>query len=208
MTSALATRLCGSADLYHGRIPLHSINFITCHDGFTLLDLVSYNHKHNEANGEGNRDGSDDNFSWNCGVEGPTDDPDVLGLRRRQARNLIATLLLSQGVPMLLGGDELLRTQQGNNNAWCQDNEISWVDWTLAETNADFLRFVRQLIALRQPPPGLAAADLLPGRERRPDPRHRLAWRRALSARLRLREPGARLRARWPAARPPGDGRS
>ncbi len=150
MTSALATRLCGSDDLCHGRGPLHSINFITCHDGFTLADLVSYNEKHNEINGEGNRDGSDCNFSWNCGVEGPTDDPAILAPRARQARNLIATLLVSQGVPMLLGGDEILRTQGGNNNAWCQDNEISWVDWTLARANADFLRFVKHLIALRK----------------------------------------------------------
>ena len=150
MTSALATRLCGSEDVCQGRGPLHSINFITCHDGFTLADLVSYNSKHNEINGEGNRDGSDANFSWNCGVEGPTDDPDVLALRARQARNLMATLLISQGVPMLLGGDEMLRTQRGNNNAWCQDNEISWVDWSLVERNADFHRFVRQMIALRK----------------------------------------------------------
>ena len=150
MTSALATRLCGSEDVCKGRGPLHSINFITCHDGFTLADLVSYNGKHNEMNGEGNRDGSDANFSWNCGVEGPTDDPDVLALRARQARNLMATLLISQGVPMLLGGDEMLRTQNGNNNAWCQDNEISWVDWSLAGRNADFHRFVRKMIALRK----------------------------------------------------------
>jgi glycogen operon protein len=155
MVSALATRLCGSDDLYRDRGPLHSINFITCHDGFTLADLVSYNDKHNEANGEGNRDGVDANWSWNCGVEGPTDDPGVLALRRRQARNLVATLLVSQGVPMLLGGDELLRTQQGNNNAWCQDNAISWVDWTLAERHAEFLRFVRQMIAVRRRHPAL-----------------------------------------------------
>src|SRR3954447_26553262 len=155
MNSALATRLCGSDDLYAGRGPLHSINFICCHDGFTLNDLVSYNHKHNEANGEGNRDGSDANWSWNCGAEGPTDDPAVLRLRRQQARNLIATLLVSQGVPMLLAGDEFLRTQQGSNNAWCQDNEVSWVDWSLAVKNADFLRFVREAIALRQRHPAL-----------------------------------------------------
>jgi glycogen operon protein len=155
MTSALATRLCGSDDLYHGRGPLHSINFLTCHDGFTLNDLVSYDHKHNLANGEANRDGSDANFSWNCGVEGPTDDPAIVALRQRQARNLIATLMVSQGVPMLLGGDEFLRTQQGNNNAWCQDNATSWVDWTLAERNAEFLRFVRQMIALRMRHPAL-----------------------------------------------------
>jgi glycogen operon protein len=150
MISPLATRLCGSDDVCRGRGPLHSINFVTCHDGFTLADLVSYNHKHNEANGEGNRDGSDANFSWNCGVEGPTDDPKILALRARQARNLMATLLISQGVPMLLGGDEMLRTQGGNNNAWCQDNEISWVDWSLVEKHGDFHRFVRELIALRK----------------------------------------------------------
>ncbi len=149
---ALASRICGSADLYqwNGRLPRHSINFITCHDGFTLADLVSYNHKHNEANGENNLDGSNDNHSWNCGIEGPSTKPQVLELRQRQAKNLIATLLLSQGVPMLLAGDEFLRTQQGNNNAWCQDNELSWVDWRFAEENADFLRFVREMIQLRK----------------------------------------------------------
>src|SRR5439155_11387242 len=130
----LGYRLTGSSDLYAqgGRRPYASINFVTAHDGFTLADLVSHNTKHNQANGESNRDGADENFSWNCGAEGPTDDPAVLGLRRRQVRNLMATLLLSQGIPMLLGGDEFLRTQQGNNNAWCQDNDLSWLDWTLA----------------------------------------------------------------------------
>ncbi|HKM53934.1 MAG TPA: isoamylase [Isosphaeraceae bacterium] len=150
MTSALATRICGSDDLYHGRAPLHSINFICCHDGFTLYDLVSYNYKHNEANGEGNRDGNNSNWSWNCGAEGATSDPAVNRLRERQARNLMATLLISQGVPMILGGDEFLRTQQGNNNAWCQDNSTSWVDWTLKDRNAGFLRFVRMMIAFRK----------------------------------------------------------
>ncbi len=152
MAGALATRLTGSADLYEssGRLPRHSINFITCHDGFTLWDLVSYNHKHNEANGEGNRDGMNDNNSWNCGAEGPTNNPRVLELRHRQAKNLIATLMLSQGVPMILGGDEFLRTQQGNNNAWCQDNAISWVDWTFADRQAEHLRFTREMIALRK----------------------------------------------------------
>ncbi len=152
MAGALATRLCGSSDLYEttGRRPHHSVNFLTCHDGFTLWDLVSYNEKHNLANGEENRDGTNDNQSWNCGVEGPTSDPQVLGLRRRQVRNLIATLLLSQGVPMLLAGDEFLRTQQGNNNAWCQDNEISWLDWQQATKHADFLRFVKEMIAMRK----------------------------------------------------------
>jgi isoamylase len=157
LSGALATRLCGSPDLYEksGRGPQHSVNFITCHDGFTLADLVSYNHKHNEANGEDNKDGLDENYSWNCGVEGPTDDPGVLGLRARQARNLMATLLLAQGVPMLLAGDEFLRTQGGNNNAWCQDNEVSWVDWSLAAKNAGFLRFVKEMIALRRRHPAL-----------------------------------------------------
>ncbi len=152
LAGALATRLSGSADLYEasGRQPCHSVNFITCHDGFTLWDLVSYNHKHNEANGESNRDGCNENYSWNCGVEGPTDNPEVLGLRRRQVRNFVATLLLSQGVPMLLAGDEFMRTQQGNNNAWCQDNDISWVDWSLAVTHAGFVRFVREMIAFRK----------------------------------------------------------
>jgi glycogen operon protein len=165
MAGALASRLCGSADLYEasGRLPRHSVNFVSCHDGFTLWDLVSYNQKHNEANGEGNRDGTDANWSWNCGVEGPTTDPKVLDLRRRQARNLLATLLLSQGVPMLLAGDEFLRTQRGNNNAWCQDNETSWIDWTLARTNADFLRFTRELIALRKRHPALRRRRFLHG---------------------------------------------
>lgn len=149
---AVATRMCGSADLYESaeRSPKHSINFITSHDGFTLWDLVSYNRKHNDANGEGNRDGMNDNYSWNCGVEGPTLNPQILQLRQRQARNLMLTLLLSQGVPMLLAGDEFLRTQLGNNNAWCQDNEVSWLDWSLAQIHADFLRFTRMMIGLRK----------------------------------------------------------
>ena len=163
MTSPLATRLCGSDDLHHGGGPLHSINFVTCHDGFTLADLVAYDRKHNEANGEGNHDGTDANWSWNCGVEGPSDDPEVQKLRRRQARNLMATLLISQGVPMLLAGDEFLRTQGGNNNAWCQDNAMSWLDWTLAKQNADFLRFVQELIALRKRHPALRRRTFFAG---------------------------------------------
>jgi isoamylase len=157
LTGSLATRLCGSADLYQwsGRLPRHSINFITAHDGFTLYDLVAYNGKHNERNGEQNRDGSNDNYSWNCGAEGPTDDPLVNRLRLRQVRNLMTTLMLSQGVPMMLAGDEFLRTQLGNNNAWCQDNDISWVNWELATVNAPFLRFVRELIAFRKRHPVL-----------------------------------------------------
>ena len=145
-------RLTGSSDLYQGdgRRPYASINFLTAHDGFTLRDLVSYNHKHNEANGEQNRDGTDDNRSWNCGVEGPTADPEVLDLRRRQQRNFLTALFLSQGVPMLLGGDEMNRTQGGNNNAYCQDREISWFDWDLDQDAADLLEFTRRLIALRR----------------------------------------------------------
>jgi glycogen operon protein len=150
-----ARRLTGSSDLYagSGRTPSASINFITAHDGFTLHDLVSYNDKHNEANKEGNQDGHSHNLSWNCGVEGPTDDPDIAQLRQRQMRNFFATLLLSQGVPMLLGGDEFARTQGGNNNAYCQDSEISWVDWSLLERNEDLVRFVQRVIRLRREHP-------------------------------------------------------
>jgi len=150
-----ASRLSGSSDLYahSGRRPIASINFVTAHDGFTLRDLVSYNDKHNEANGEGGQDGESHNRSWNCGVEGPTDDPDVNQLRARQQRNFIATLLLSQGVPMLSHGDELCRTQQGNNNAYCQDNEISWIDWELDDTERSLLDFTRTVIALRREHP-------------------------------------------------------
>jgi glycogen operon protein len=146
-------RFTGSSDLYEstGRTPSASVNFITAHDGFTLNDLVSYDDKHNDANGEGNRDGTDDNRSWNCGVEGDTDDDAVLALRRRQRRNLLATLLLSQGVPMVLGGDELGRSQQGNNNAYAQDNEISWYDWETADQA--LLEFTRRLTALRRAHP-------------------------------------------------------
>ncbi|QSI48701.1 glycogen debranching protein GlgX [Thermobispora bispora] len=147
-----ASRLAGSSDLYahNGRRPVASINFVTCHDGFTLTDLVSYDRKHNEANGEDNRDGTDDNRSWNCGAEGPVDDPEINRLRRRQRRNFLATLFVSQGVPMVLAGDEIGRTQHGNNNAYCQDNELSWVDWSLVERERDLLEFVRSLAALRR----------------------------------------------------------
>lgn len=161
----LATKLCGSADLYQteGRGPRNSINFITCHDGFTLWDLTSYEAKHNDANGEESRDGCPDNHSFNCGVEGITSDPWILELRSRQARNLMATLLLSQGVPMLLGGDEFLRTQGGNNNAWCQDNSISWLDWSCAEApaGASFLRFTKLMIAFRKRQPALRRRTFL-----------------------------------------------
>jgi len=147
-----AARLTGSSDLYaeDGRRPVASINFVTAHDGFTLRDLVSYNEKHNAANLEDSRDGTDDNRSWNCGAEGDTDDPEVNALRARQQRNFLATLFLSQGVPMLLGGDELSRTQHGNNNAWCQDNELSWFDWERADDQRELLDFTRRLIFMRR----------------------------------------------------------
>jgi glycogen operon protein len=152
-----ASRLTGSSDLYatSGRRPVASINFVTCHDGFTLTDLVSYNRKHNEANGEDNRDGSDDNRSWNCGAEGPVEDPAIVRLRRRQQRNFLATLFVSQGVPMMTAGDEIGRTQHGNNNAYCQDNEVSWVDWSLIKTETDLLNFVRTLAKFRRDHPVL-----------------------------------------------------
>jgi glycogen operon protein len=155
--SDLGYRLTGSSDLYKndGRKPYASINFVTAHDGFTLEDLVSYNEKHNEANGENNQDGANDNHSWNMGAEGPTDNPDILDARERQKRNFLATLLLSQGVPMLQGGDEICRTQRGNNNAYCQDNDISWYDWNLDERKKRLLEFTSKLIELRKSHPNL-----------------------------------------------------
>jgi glycogen operon protein len=177
-TAELAYRLTGSSDLYafSGRRPYASINFVTAHDGFTLRDLVSYNHKHNEANGEDNRDGADNNLSWNCGVEGPTDDPDILALRARQQRNFLASLLLSQGVPMLLAGDEIGRTQQGNNNTYCQDNELSWVDWSLAQANGDLLEFSRFLIRIFHQHPVLRRRKFFQGREIRGSEVKDLTW--------------------------------
>jgi isoamylase len=170
------SRFTGSSDLYQGtaRRPYASINFITAHDGFTLRDLVSYNEKHNEANGEDNRDGEDHNRSWNGGAEGPTDNPDVLRLRNRQMRNFLATLLLSQGVPMLCGGDELGRTQQGNNNAYCQDNEISWYDWEAADTS--LLGFVRDLIKLRSQHPVFTRRRWFQGRPIRGNDVSDIGW--------------------------------
>jgi len=169
LTSDLATCLAGSSNLYQAsdRRPASSINFITCHDGFTLNDLVSYGTKHNDANGEDNRDGWEHSLSWNCGTEGETLDEATNRLRNLYARNAMALLLLSQGVPMLLAGDEVLRTQRGNNNAWCQDNEISWFDWRLTETNGDMLNFVREMIALRRRHPALSRREFLTGE---PDP--------------------------------------
>ncbi len=161
----LADRLCASEEFFNrsGRKPWASINFVTSHDGFTLNDVVSYNDKHNEANGEDNRDGSSDNRSWNCGAEGPTEDPGVVDLRKKQMRNLLATLLLSQGTPMILAGDEFARTQQGNNNAYCQDDEISWVDWSLRGKNDAQVRFVKQLAELRHKYPILRRNVFLNG---------------------------------------------
>jgi glycogen operon protein len=162
----LASRLTGSSDLYEsdGRLPYASINFVTAHDGFTLHDLVSYNGKHNAANGEGNRDGEDHNRSWNCGVEGPSDDRGIRALRVRQKRNFLATLMLSQGVPMLLAGDELGRSQGGNNNAYCQDNEISWIDWKLDTDDSALFDFVRELIAFRRAHPSFRRHRFFAGR--------------------------------------------
>jgi isoamylase len=174
--SDLAYRLTGSSDLYQadGRRPWASINFVTAHDGFTLRDLVSYNVKHNRDNGEDNRDGTDDNRSWNCGVEGDTDDPAILELRNRQRRNLLATLMVSQGSPMLLHGDELGRTQRGNNNAYCQDNEISWVDW--ANVDEDMLEAARRLVALRHSQPVLRRRHFLQGRVGPGQDRRDVVW--------------------------------
>ncbi|PPK65440.1 glycogen debranching protein GlgX [Actinokineospora auranticolor] len=164
MAGDLATRLLGSPDLYGRRGPAASINFVTAHDGFTLRDLVSYNDKHNEANGEDNRDGDNGNHSWNHGVEGPTADPDVLRLRARQTRNVLLLLLTSQGVPMLLSGDEVGRTQSGNNNTYCQDTEDNWFDWSLVDTEADLLEFTRLAVALRAAHPALRRARHADGR--------------------------------------------
>jgi glycogen operon protein len=157
MVGAIAQRLQGSPDLYGwgGRGPTASINFITCHDGFTLADLVSYNDKHNEANGEDNRDGANDNHSWNCGWEGPTDDPHINALRQRQMRNAVAMLMVSQGVPMILMGDEVGRTQGGNNNTYCHDSDLNWLDWSLLEANAPLFRFFKNCLAFRHAHPVL-----------------------------------------------------
>jgi isoamylase len=164
--SELATRLSGSNDLYahSGRRPYASINFVTAHDGFTLTDLVSYNDKHNDWNGEENRDGENNNLSWNCGVEGPTDDPEIRALRERQKRNFLATLLLSQGVPMISHGDEVGRTQGGNNNAYCHDNEITWIDWNLDEDRLTLLEFARKVMRFRRAQPTLRRRKYFQGR--------------------------------------------
>jgi glycogen operon protein len=176
--SEFATRLSGSSDLYAwgGRKPYASINFVTCHDGFTLHDLVSYNGKHNEANGENNRDGTDSNDSWNCGAEGPTDDPAIRALRERQKRNLLATLMLSQGVPMLLAGDELGHTQNGNNNTYCQDNELTWLNWELGDEQKLLLEFVRKLTRIFQEQPVLHRRKFFQGRAIRGSDIKDISW--------------------------------
>jgi glycogen operon protein len=194
-----ATRVSGSSDLYQrdGRTPYASINFVTAHDGFTLWDLVSYNDKHNEANKQDNEDGTDDNRSWNCGVEGETDDREIRELRARQRRNFLVTLFLSQGVPMLLGGDEIGRTQLGNNNAWCQDNELSWFHWDLGEERRELLEFTQRLIRFRREHPVFRRSRFLTGR---PDADSQLpdAWwfrpdGRRMTRRDWLQEDGHRL---------------
>jgi glycogen operon protein len=191
-----AERFAGSSDLFRasGRRPTASINYVACHDGFTLYDATAYNEKHNEANLEENRDGHNHNLSWNCGVEGETTDPQVLELRERQIRNLLATLLLSQGVPMLLAGDEFGRTQRGNNNAYCQDNEISWVDWSLASRRTWLMAFVRQLLTLRKQAQGLRRDTFLKG-ARQVDREHKdVSWRHPLGHELNAgdwHDPGA-----------------
>ncbi len=179
-TGALAYRLTGSSDLYElsGRRPYARINFITAHDGFTLRDLVSYNDKHNEANGEENRDGSSDNASWNCGAEGPTDDAQILALRRRQERNFLATLMFSQGVPMLLAGDEIGRTKQGNNNTYCQDNELSWLDWKLDPPQQELQNFTRRVIKIFREHPALRRRRFFHGRKIRGSEVKDLTWLR------------------------------
>ena len=174
-----ASRLTGSSDLYEatGRRPSASINFVTAHDGFTLADLVSYNEKHNEANGEGNRDGESHNRSWNCGVEGPTDDPEILALRAKQMRNIMATLILSQGTPMISHGDEIGRTQAGNNNVYCQDSPLSWMDWSLCQTHADLLTFVRTVTGLRRAHPAFRRRRFFEGKPIRTGEQARdIAW--------------------------------
>ncbi|HVT28983.1 MAG TPA: glycogen debranching enzyme GlgX, partial [Lacipirellulaceae bacterium] len=178
MASEFATRISGSSDLYEwsGRRPHASVNFITCHDGFMLNDLVSYDQKHNEANGEDNRDGANDNNSWNCGVEGPTDDPKVVELREKKKRAFLATLIFSQGIPMLLAGDEISHTQRGNNNAYCQDNEITWLHWALDDRQKSLLEFVRRLITIYREEPTLHRRRFFHGKSLHGEPSQEIAW--------------------------------
>jgi glycogen operon protein len=178
LAAEFATRISGSSDLYEwsGRRPHASVNFITCHDGFTLEDLVSYDNKHNEANGEENRDGTNDNDSWNCGVEGPTDDPKILELREKKKRSFLASLIFSHGIPMLLAGDEIGHTQGGNNNAYCQDNEITWLDWKLSDEQKDLLAFVRRVIAIHRDEPTLHRRRFFHGKSLHGEGSPEIAW--------------------------------
>jgi glycogen operon protein len=178
MMNELASRLSGSSDLYawSGRKPYASVNFVTCHDGFTLHDLVSYDHKHNETNGENGQDGANDNNSWNCGAEGPTDDAGVAALRARQKRNLVATLLLSQGVPMILAGDELSQTQKGNNNTYCQDNDLTWLDWEMTPEKKSFLDFVKKVIRVWKGQPVFQRRHFFQGRSIRGTDIKDISW--------------------------------
>ena len=178
LASEFATRISGSSDLYqwNGRRPHASVNFITCHDGFTMHDLVSYDHKHNEANKEDNRDGADHNDSWNCGAEGPTDDPDINRLRAKKKRSMLATLLLSQGVPMLLSGDECSHTQRGNNNAYCQDNKLTWLSWDFDESEKQLYQFVEKVIAFRHAQPVFQRRRFFHGRSLRGEKAPQIAW--------------------------------
>jgi len=196
-----ASRLTGSSDLYsnNNRRPTASINFVTAHDGFTLNDLVSYNEKHNEANGEDGRDGESHNRSWNCGVEGPTDDPEILALRAQQRRNFLTTLLVSQGTPMISHGDELGRTQFGNNNVYCQDNEISWLDWSKYEDNQDLFQFTKRLIQLRKDHPVLRRVSSSPAARWATSPRTAIlhGWPRTASSWTRLTGTSTLVRPSW-----------
>src|SRR5262245_37702173 len=195
MTGPVATRLAGSSDLYQpsGRRPYHSINFITSHDGFTLNDLVSYERKHNVDNKEDNRDGDNANNSSNYGVEGPTRRKSIVDLRQRQAKNFMASLLLSQGVPMILAGDEVLRTQRGNNNAYCQDNAISWFDWRLVEKNAEMLRFVQTLNAFRRRQPNVRRPAFLTGKAAKPGQLPDVTWFNPDGSTVNWSTPGSSL---------------
>jgi glycogen operon protein len=173
-----ATRFTGSSDLYqwNGRRPHASVNFVTCHDGFTLEDLVSYDHKHNEANGEGDRDGSSDNNSWNCGVEGPTDDAGIIALREKKKRSMLATLLFSQGVAMLLSGDEVGHSQKGNNNTYCQDNELTWMNWDFSENAKKLLEFTKRLIQVFRHQPALQRRRFFHGQAIAGEGTAQIAW--------------------------------
>lgn len=191
----VATRLAGSSDLYEpsGRLPINGVNFITCHDGFTLQDLVSYNSKHNYDNGQDNEDGSNDNLTWNCGIEGETDNHGVRSLRRHQTKNFVAILLMSQGVPMLLAGDEFLRSQHGNNNAYCQDNPLGWVDWKLVAKNEEMYRFTREMIAFRKRHDSLMRQRFFTGRAQDGAALPDISWHGVELDTPQWRDPGAQL---------------